>query len=245
MKGRHHYSLIKELYKTMPRGMLLNLSALQKIGISNQRAACYAKSGWLTRIAHGIYVFPGDSLSLPSALTYLAMQIEGLHVGGASALLERDSAPLVLWGDARTSLPRWFSERFSVRYRHARLFDWQAPSIPEQTLTHARPVLGNIKCSTAERALLEMLYDVGDKQSLEDAYIAFSQVKVMCPHIVGDLLQRCTSIKAKRLFLKWGRECGQLNLDTVLDHYRIPMGSNNRWITRLKDGSMLSLKPYG
>lgn len=245
MKGRHQYSLIKELYQTMPRGMPLTLSALQKIGISNQRAAGYAKSGWLTRVAHGIYVFPGDSLSLPSALSYLAMQIEGLHVGGSSALLEHASSPLVLWGDARVTLPRWFSERFPVRYSHARLFDWQEPGMPEQTLTHSGPELGGIKCSTPERALLEMLYDVGGKQSLEDVYSAFSQVKVMYPHIVGDLLQRCTSVKAKRLFLKWGRECGQLNVDTVLDQYPIPMGSNNRWITRLKDGSMLSLKPNG
>ena len=245
MKGRHQYSLIKELYKTMPRGMPLNLSALQKIGISNQRAAGYAKSGWLTRIAHGIYVFPGDSLSLASALSYLSMQIEGLHVGGFSALQKHESAPLVLWGDGRVNLPRWFSERFSVRYSHARLFDWQETDMPEQTLTHAGPTLGGIKCSMPERALLEMLYDVGGKQTLEDAYIAFSQVNVMYPHVAGDLLQRCTSVKAKRLFLKWGRECGQLNVDTVLDQYRIPMGSNRRWITRLKDGSMLSLKPYG
>ncbi|QPN43152.1 type IV toxin-antitoxin system AbiEi family antitoxin domain-containing protein [Priestia aryabhattai] len=245
MKGRHQYSLLKELYKTMPRDMLLDLSTLQKIGISNQRAAGYAKSGWLTRVAHGVYVFPGESLRLPSALSYLAMQIEGLHVGGYSALLEHDSTPLVLWGDARAALPRWFSERFSVRYSHARLFDWEGSSMPEQTLTDAGPALGGIKCSTPERAMLEMLYDVGGKQSLEDAYSAFSQVKVMYPDIVGDLLQRCTSVKAKRLFLKWGRECGQLNVDTVLSQYRIPVGSNSRWITRLKDGSMLSLKPYG
>ena len=245
MKGRHQYSLIKELYKTMPRGVPLDLSALQKIGISNQRAADYAKSGWLTRLAHGVYVLPGESLTLPSALAYLSMQIEGLHVGGYSALLGQGNAPLVLWGDARVSLPRWFSERFSVRYTHARLFDWESSGLPALTLKDASPAFGGIKCSTPERALLEMLYEVGGKQSLEDAYNAFSQVKVMYPDTVGGLLQCCSSVKAKRLFLKWGRECGQLNVDTVLSQYRIPVGSNSRWITRLKDGSMLSLKPYG
>lgn len=245
MKGRHQYSLIKELYKTMPRGMPLDLSALQKIGISNQRAADYAKSGWLTRVAHGVYVFPGESLSLPSALSYLAIQVEGLHVGGYSALLDHDSSPLVLWGDARVTLPRWFSDRFLMRYSYPRLFDWDGSSLAEQTLRDAGPALGGIKCSTPERALLEMLYEVGGKQSLEDAYSAFSQVKVMHPDVVGDLLQRCTSVKAKRLFLRWGRECGQLNVDTVLRQYPIPVGSSSRWITRLKDGSMLSLKPYG
>lgn len=245
MKRRRQYSLIKELYKTMPRGVLLDLSTLQKVGISNQRAAGYAKSGWLTRVARGVYVFPGESLSLPAALSYLAMQIEGLHVGGYSALLSQGSAPLVLWGDVRVTLPRWFSERFCVRYTHARLFDWEGSSMPKLTLTDAGQLLGSIKCSTPERALLEMLYEVGGKQSLEDAYSAFSQVKVMYPDIMGDLLQRCTSVKAKRLFLKWGRECGQLNVDTMLSQYRIPVGSNSRWVTRLKDGSMLSLKPYG
>lgn len=117
--------------------------------------------------------------------------------------------------------------------------------MPKLTLTNAGQSLGSIKCSTPERALLEMLYEVGGKQSLEDAYDAFSQVEVTYLDIMGDLLQRCTSVKTKRLFLKWGRECGQLNVDTMLSQYSIPVGSNSRWVTRLKDGSMLSLKPYG
>ncbi len=244
MKAHHPYSLIKELYKTLPRGTPLDMPTLQTIGISNQRAAGYAKSGWLTRVGRGVYLFPGEALSLQAALGYLSTQIEGLHVGGYSALTP-ESTPLVLWGEARGALPRWFSERFCVRYTSARLFDWETSNLPEITLTEAGQSPVGIKYSTPERAVLEMLYEVGGKQPLEEAHRAFSQVQVMYPEVVGRLLQCCTSVKAKRLFLKWGREGGQLNVDEVLSQYSIPMGSHNRWITRLRDGSTLSLKPYG
>ncbi|MGH8485389.1 MAG: hypothetical protein ACRESP_13415 [Pseudomonas sp.] len=49
----------------------------------------------------------------------------------------------------------------------------------------------------------------------------------------------------KELYKIMPRECGQPNVDTVVSEYRIPVDCNNRWVTRLKDGSMLSLKPYG
>lgn len=244
MKAHPPYSLIKELYNTLPRGTPLDMPTLHKIGISNQRAAGYARNGWLTRVGRGVYVFPGESLSLQAALGYLSTQIDGLHVGGYSALT-RKSTPLVLWGEARVALPRWFSERFCVRYTSARLFDWDTSSLPEIALTEAGQSLGGIKCSTPERAVLEMLYEVDGKQPLEQAYCAFSQVQGMYPEVVGRLLQCCTSVKAKRLFLKWGRECGQFNVDAVLNQYSIPKGSPSRWVTRLKDGSTLSLKPYG
>ncbi|WP_434597173.1 type IV toxin-antitoxin system AbiEi family antitoxin domain-containing protein [Pseudomonas sp. R4-83] len=245
MKGRHQYSLIRELYTTMPRGIPLDMPTLQKIGISNQRAANYAKSGWLTRVAHGVYALPNEPLGLPAALSYLSRNIDGLHIGGSSSLLTHTGQTLVLWGDARLSLPRWFSERFGARYTHARLFDWSVSSVQCVTLMDASQALGGIQCSTPERALLEMLYEIGGKQSLEGARQIFSQVGALCPDTVGYLLKCCTSVKAVRLFLKWARETGVLNVDEVLRQHCIPVGSTSRWITRLKDGSMLSLKPYG
>lgn len=250
MKGRYQYSLIKELYTTMPRGMPLDLPTLQKIGISSQRAASYAKNGWLTRLAHGVYVFPDEELGCGAALCYLSKRIAGLHIGGYSSLMATEiggarADKLVLWGDARVSLPSWFSDRFCARYVNARLFEWGENSLAASTLIDAMGSPYGVKVSIPERALLEMLYEAGRHQPLESAKSVFSMVDTLCPEVAGHLLQCCTSVKAVRLFLKWARQTEQFDVDKMLQSYSIRVGSGSRWMTRLKDGSSLCLKPYG
>ncbi|MNJ16776.1 hypothetical protein D3C81_445960 [compost metagenome] len=239
------YSLIRKLYISQPREMLLDLSALQRIGISSQRAASYAKNGWLNRIAHGLYAFPETEPSLCAGFSYLTRQIAGLHIGGDSVLgtvCEDDVAPLVLWGDSRASLPRWFVERYPVRYVHARLFDWSgAPTLGTATLERQAGLLR----STRERALLEMLYEVSCSHDLLKARDRFCAVGDVCSLTSGRLLQHCTSVKAVRLFLRLARQAQSLDVDELLGRWRVHTGSERRWIARLKDGTTLCLGPRG
>ena len=53
------------------------------------------------------------------------------------------------------------------------------------------------------------------------------------------------SVKAVRLFLTWARETRLLDVDKLLADYTLPVGSDSRWMTRLKDGTLLSLRPHG
>ena len=48
-----------------------------------------------------------------------------------------------------------------------------------------------------------------------------------------------------RLFLTWARETRLLDVDKLLADYTLPVGSDSRWMTRLKDGTLLSLRPHG
>jgi len=48
-----------------------------------------------------------------------------------------------------------------------------------------------------------------------------------------------------RLFLTWARETGLLDVDDLLQQYPVRTGSDKRWMSRLDDGTLLSLKPYG
>ena len=57
------------------------------------------------------------------------------------------------------------------------------------------------------------------------------------------LLACCTAVKAVRLFLKWSRETGLLDVEKLYAQFDIRVGSNRRWINRLPDGSLLTLKP--
>ncbi|MDH0304310.1 MULTISPECIES: type IV toxin-antitoxin system AbiEi family antitoxin domain-containing protein [unclassified Pseudomonas] len=244
MSGQPHHSLIKKLYTSQPREALLDLDALHRMGISSQRAASYARNGWLNRIGHGLYAFPETEPSLGAGFAYLARQIAGLHVGGDSVLREAsgDQAPLLLWGDDRASLPRWFVERYPARYRHARLFDWNAmPTLHAATLERQAGLLR----STPERALLEMLYEVGCTDGLTAASTRFGAVNAICPLASGRLLEHCTSVKAVRLYLRLARRAQLLDVDELLGRWQVRVGSEQRWVSRLKDGTTLSLGPHG
>lgn len=244
MPIQQQYSLIRKLYTSQPREMLLDLSILQRIGISSQRAASYARNGWLNRVARGIYAFPDNELSLAVGCCYLERQITCLHLGGSSALREvyENDTSLVLWGDNRVSLPRWFTERYSVRYVYARLFDWSG----EKTLrTATLERRGGLLRSVPERALLEMLYAVGSSRDLLKAREYFYAVGEVCPLASGQLLQCCTSVKAVRLYLRLARQASLLDVDELLGLWNIRVGSERRWVSRLKDGTTLCLGPHG
>jgi hypothetical protein len=52
-------------------------------------------------------------------------------------------------------------------------------------------------------------------------------------------------VKAVRLFLTWARETNLLDVDALLERYPVRTGSDRRWMSRLDDGTLLSLKPHG
>jgi hypothetical protein len=49
-------------------------------------------------------------------------------------------------------------------------------------------------------------------------------------------------VKTVRLFLIWARETAVVDVDQLLKDHKIKTGSKSRWITRLKDGTLLTLK---
>ncbi len=236
----------------MPRGAPFCLSALSRLGISAQLAAQYVASGWLVRLAHGVYAYPNDDFNVYDALLFLQKLVPGLHVGGKTALgwqgvMHSVSSrhALVLWGDKRFQLPNWFTERFSARYVHAQLFEWSDDELSRRTLTTPPTLPEGLSVAAPERAVLELLYEVGVKQSLEEARNVFDGVRSPRKALLGRLLACCTSVKAVRLFLTWARETNLVDVDALLKQHAVRTGSSKRWIGRLDDGTLLSLKPHG
>ena len=204
------------------------------------------------RLAHGVYAFPSDELEVQATVRFLQTRVPGLHVAGKSALAlqgvrhnlgTRES--WLLWGDARFTLPDWFTARFPARYVSARLFDWPDDTLPRKTLATPPGMADGLQVSVPERAALELLYEVGTHQSLEEARHLFENLRHPRKELLAHLLQCCTSVKTVRLFLSWARDTNLLNVDTLQSNYTLPTGSNQRWMTRLKDGTLLSLPPHG
>lgn len=252
MSGNTRHKVIKSLLAELPRGAPFDLAILKSLGVSPQLAASYAESGWLVRLAQGIYAFPNDNFDANGALQFLQGKVTGLHVGGKSALAlngVRHNLPsretLVLWGDVRFVLPAWFTTRFPSRYVNARLFDWPDNKLAGKTLYTPPGQPAELQVAVPERAVLELLYETGTRESLEEARNLFDGLRSPRKDVLGRLLACCTSVKAVRLFLTWARETAVVDVDTLLEQYPVRTGSNKRWMSRLDDGTLLSLNPHG
>ncbi len=231
----------------LPRGEPVDTERLKEIGVSSALASYYVRTGWLKRLGRGVFMFPSDELTLAASLKVLARDVPGLHVGGKTALawrgIRHNVGPrenLTLWGRESRPLPAWFSQRFPSRYVARKLFDsMQVIEFGLQTLPEAP---GGALVSVPERALLEMLSEVGTpQQGLEEARNIMEGLRSPRLDVLGTLLKHCPSVKIVRLCIQWAEE---LSLDWAAEARRLagPRG-RGRWLTRLPDGRTLVLKP--
>lgn len=239
-------SKLSTLYTKLAAGSPVTSAQLVEMGVSADLAVHYARSGWLKRLGRGIYCRPSEALSLHPSLVLLQQQITGLHVGGKTALewygvrqYVSQQATLHLYGWVSARLPDWFVQQFPSEYHRKRLFDEK----PEQMLGvgHFENRNGAPQVSTPERALLELLDEVGIRQPLQEAREIAEGTYSLRSEVLLDLLKRCTSVKTVRLCLRLGRE---LSLPWVgkLDPAALPKGGGRPWISKSKDG-LLVLKP--
>src|SRR5882762_3639601 len=77
---------LSALYSETASGAPLTSEDLASLGISADLAVHYVRAGWLVRLARGVFSRPNDRLALHPTLVLLQRSIEGLHVGGKSAL---------------------------------------------------------------------------------------------------------------------------------------------------------------
>lgn len=233
----------------MPRGAPLASSELKTIGVSAPLAYQYVKRGWLNKLGRGVFTLPADKLQRDGTLKFLARQLPGLHVGGKTALAWRGvrhnlpaKEQLSLWGVKAGKLPSWFSSRFPSRYVSKKLFHKKLPaafalsSLPESP---NGPLV-----SEPERALLEMLSEVGLQQSVEEGRQIMEGARSLRPEVLTRLLQECVRVKVVRLCTQWAEE---LNLPWSSDARKALAQSHaagqGRWTARMKDGTTLILKP--
>ena len=236
-------SKLNALYTRLPPGMPLTSDDLAALGISADLAVHYVRAGWLARLSRGVFCRPNDTLALHPSLILLQRRLKGLHVGGKSALdwygvrqYVAQQPVLQLYGWAAGRLPEWFTERFPAEYHRKRLFDEQPGA-----LLHAGPFekrSGAPQVSAPERALLELLSDVGVRQPLQEARELVESAYSLRVDVLRELLQRCTSVKTVRLCLQLGREAS-LPWAAKLDPATLSTGSDRPWVSRSADGLLV------
>jgi len=239
-------SKLNTLYTRLAPGTPLASEDLAALGISADLAVHYVRAGWLTRLARGLYCRPNDTLDLHASLLLLQRRFNGLHVGGKSALdwyglrqYVAQQPVLSLYGWAAGRLPEWFTERFPAEYHRKRLFDEQPDALLYVGPFEKRS--GAPQVSAPERALLELLSEVGVRQPLPEARELVESAYNLRADVLRELLQHCTNIKTVRLCLQLGREASLPWVDK-LDPATLPTGSDQPWVSRSTNG-LLVLKP--
>ncbi|MGE0332656.1 MAG: type IV toxin-antitoxin system AbiEi family antitoxin domain-containing protein [Ramlibacter sp.] len=234
----------KALLATLPRGEPLDVSFLKEKGLSPAHASHLAKAGWLDHLGRGAYMLPGDTLTRDGCLALLMRRYPGLHVGGKTALDWRGTRHNIsfrqsvnLWGEGQVQVPAWLSERVPCTYQCTRLFDRPHDSTIK-ALPNGHP---DVMVSVPERALLEMLSDVGKLVTLEDARSITESLHSLRTSVLENLLESTRRIKVVRLARTLAEE---LNLPwtTLARKISEKKGGGARWIAVSKSGERLALK---
>lgn len=236
----------RELLPEVPRGTPLTTKWLSGRGLSPQQVARLADSGWLTRLGRSVYLLPGDQLNRDAALAWLASEIDGLHVAGKSALswhgVRHNLAAkerLVLWGERAGKLPRWFTAAFPSSFQATHLFDSGMP--PDLGLGPLPSGRRDLPVSGPERAILELLSDVGKKQGLEEARHLVEAARSLRMDVLEELLRHLTRIKVGRLAHALADEL-DLPWKSLARAASERLGGGKRWVAKARTGERLNLK---
>lgn len=226
-------------------------SQLERLGISRQLVHRYVRSGWLEPLGYGYYRRTGDTLTRNGAVAALEIQGIPVHIGGKTALsfhgiahyLPLGEEKLFLYGATKKSLPGWFSRLFPTEERGWRLFAEEAElekRLYVRRLDQDDPYSPFV--SEPERALLEMLGDIPQKQGLDEARKIMEPMFTLRHEVLQRLLEACKKIKMKRLFYTLAAE---LNLPALLnlDSSRIDFGAGSLYIMTRKDSSLVLKHP--
>ena len=238
--------LFRQALAALPRGTPLSTRLLQDQGLSTRQVARLAEGGWLRRQGRGVYLLPGDELNRDATLAWLATQVPGLHVAGKTALAWRGvrhnlafKERLVLWGGAPVTLPTWFTAAFSASYQATHLFDDALPAgLGLAPLPAGR---ADLLVSTPERAVLELLSDVGKSQGLEEARHLVEGARSLRMDVLETLLAHLKRIKVARLAHALAEELG-LPWEALARRHSERLGGGRRWVSATKTGERLNLK---
>lgn len=219
---------LHQLVTTWHRGTVAVASHLKTLGITPELLYTYKHSHWIEALGQGAYKLSGDTVEWPGAVYALQTQLAlPVHVGGKTALhlkgyahyLSETLTQVFLYGTPGQKLPAWFKN-----------YPWTPPILftatglfPEDCcigFSEFQDKEFSIRISSPERAALEMFYHVPKQVGFDEALLIAENLINLRPAILQPLLEACTNIKVKRLFLY------------VADHHQHP------WLEQIQTSRM-------
>lgn len=228
--------ILNKMLRQWPSSGLQTATSLRAQGISSALLHHYVQRQWLEQVERGVYRRPGDAPGWQAALHTVQREMSlPVHAGGLTALALQGywhyigERPLFLYGPSRTRLPAWFEGAASreVRFTPTNFLD----AAPQESLHSITTEGVVISLSTPERAALEMLYHVPGQVGFGESLEIVGGLASLRVELMQSLLERCSSVKVKRLFLYCARESAH-SWYSFLDRTRIDLGSGNRELVK-------------
>lgn len=200
-------SKLKKLLSSWPSGTIFVTSWLTGQGYSHVLLNQYRESGWLDAVGRGALSRAGDHVDWKGGLYAIQAQLRlPIHLGGKSALGRHGSAhflnlgkeTIALFASPGTRLPSWFRQKdwgVEIELMVTNLFPEDLGLTLEDVGTFS------FRLSSRERAMFEILYLVPKTESLEEAKLLMGGLTNLRPKLVQKLLESCSSVKVKRLFM--------------------------------------------
>ncbi len=214
---------INQLLEALGDTTLVSSGWLRAHGYPSNLVAKYMAGGWLRSPTRGVYLRKGGKPTWEGLVHTLQIREQlPLHVGGRFALARQGHEHYLRFGEAATvtlygpaKVPAWASKlplRERVRACGSGPFDWPALAFTADTPDATLNAQGlervtddsrasGVVFSTPERAILELCDETPDGPLVHEANALMQGLASLRPPLVSTLLQHCTSVKAKRLFL--------------------------------------------
>jgi len=234
----------RRLEEVLPDGLVVNRKWLQVKGYERSTIDYYIRSGKLENVGRGVYRRPGPPLKWEHIIYSLQELGYMLHIGGQSALdlqgyahylaIGREGKVVTLFG--KDKLPAWVN-KISDIIQFAAFPQKTFAKLPENSLT--THTFGHwdweLKISTVELALFELLSRVKDESDFSVADKYFESATILRPELVNALLHASTHIQTKRLFL-WFADKHAHQWNRNIDRNKIDLGNGKRVI--IKGGTL-------
>jgi len=235
-------SNVKKLVGLIPDNAVATTAFLRGEGFSYSSLSGYKSRSWLDEFGHGAYCRhkhnPSIFAGLDAAFHQLGLDV---RIGGRSALSRKGFLHFIPFGNSKTSLyinrgqrlPAWFVSQYGGKYTLSATMILP-PNLGITTITE-----GSFRFlqSDPERAILELLEQVPKNIQLNECYQILEMMTTLRPSLLQSLLEGCTSVKVKRLFLLLSEDLKHAWFDN-LNLTRISLGAGCRIIN--KGGSFVA-----
>ena len=186
----------------------------------------------MLRISTGVYKFAGDNPTLFGVLaSYQAQTDLKYHIGAATALdlkgfshyINMGKPTAVIFTPVRPPLPKWISQA----ELDMNIMEVSSKVIGEKGIEQIEYDGMTLTVSGPERAIMECLLLSPMRYDLMDVYYLMEMLTSLRVTLVQQLLEDCTSVKVRRLFL-FMAEKARHRWFSKLDLSRISLGSGTR-----------------
>jgi hypothetical protein len=251
---------LKWLEQNLPEGLLADSTWLTEHGYSTALRHQYVTAGWLEQPARQVYRRPRGTLSWQQAVISLQTLLlrNPLTVGGRTALdlegyahyLAHRQTVVHLYGPK--SPPSWLArlplETHFVYHNSEKLFRNQPVTLGTTSLNWdvAKNAVAHtdgftvrawgqwdwpLTVSTPERAVLELLDELPERDSFHHVDDLFQSLTNLRPDRLKKLLRDCKSVKVKRLFFFFADRHNHAWLKRI-DKEAVDLGQGDRSLVK-------------